>query len=108
LFGFYVANSSGASVSDSLLFRLYSGDGQFSNLLGQASATASLANLATKLVQVDFSSISLTPGNQYTVVVSLPSQQLPPFGTYSDLSVFYNNINNPYPGGRFYFVGALI
>jgi hypothetical protein len=106
LFGFYVGNFTGASVSDTLLFSMYSGDGQFSNLLGQASATASLASFTTKLVQVDFSSISLTPGNHYTVVASLPSQQLPPLGTYSDLSVSYNSLNNSYPGGRFYFVGA--
>ncbi|MEY2609162.1 MAG: hypothetical protein QOH31_7059 [Verrucomicrobiota bacterium] len=106
LFGFYVGNFTGASVSDTLLFSLYSGDGQFSNLLGQASAPVTLANFATKLVQVDFSSISLTLGNQYTVVASLPSQQLPPLGTYSDLSLLYNSLNNSYPGGRFYFVGA--
>ncbi len=34
LFGFYVASFSGAPVSDTVLFSLYSGDGQFSNLLG--------------------------------------------------------------------------
>jgi hypothetical protein len=106
LFGFYVGNFSGASVNDTLLFSLYAGDGQFSNLLGQASAPVTLANFVTKLVQVDFSSISLTFGNQYTVVASLPSQQLPPLGTYSNLSLLYNSQNNSYPGGRFYFVGA--
>jgi hypothetical protein len=106
LFGFYVGNFSGASVNDTLLFSLYAGDGQFSNLLGQASAPVSLANFVTTLVQIDFSSIPLTFGNQYTVVASLPSQQLPPLGTYSDLSLLYNSANNSYPGGRFYFVGA--
>jgi len=85
---------------------LYAGDGQFSNLLGQASVTVTLANFATNLVQVDFSSISLTPGNQYTVVASLPSQQLPPLGTNSNLAVVFNSLNNSYPGGRFYYVGA--
>jgi hypothetical protein len=105
-FGFYVGNFTGAPVSDTLLFRLYSGDGQFSNFLGQATATANIASFASELVQVDFSSIALTVGSQYTVVASLPSQQLPPLGTSSDLSVRYNSANNSYPGGRFYFVGA--
>src|SRR5260370_12341194 len=107
LFGFYVASFSGAPGSDTVLFSLYSGDGQSSNLLGQASAPVTLAtNFVTQFVQVDFSSISLTPGNQYTVVASRPSQQLPPLGTYSNLSLLYNSLNNSYPGGRFYFVGA--
>jgi uncharacterized repeat protein (TIGR03803 family) len=106
LFGFYVGNFTGANVSGTLLFSLYAGDGQFTNLLGQASATATLGNFDTTLLQVDFSSVTLNPGDRYTVVVSLPSGQLPTLGTYSDLSVMYNSLNNSYPGGRFYFVGA--
>ncbi|MFI5114920.1 MAG: hypothetical protein ACHP7J_07230, partial [Terriglobales bacterium] len=38
--------------------------------------------------------------------MSLPSQQLPPLGTYSGISGLYNSLNNSYAGGRFYFVGA--
>jgi hypothetical protein len=106
LFGFYVGNATNASVSDPLLFSLYSGDGEFSNLLKQASATASLPSFTSELLQVDFSAISLTPGNRYTVVLSLPSQGLPPLGTYADVSGLYNSLDNSYPGGQFYYVGS--
>jgi hypothetical protein len=106
LFGFYVANATPTLVSEPLLFSLYSGDGEFSNLLKQASATASLGSFTSELLQVDFSSISLTPGNQYTVVLSLPSQGLPPSGTYADISGLYNSLNNSYAGGQFYYVGS--
>jgi hypothetical protein len=106
LFGFYVGNFTGATVSDPLLFSLYSGDGQFTDLLDQATVTVNLASRGTELVQVDFSSISLAPGDLYTVVVSLPSHALPPLGTYSDLGILYSSTNNGYTDGRFYFAGA--
>jgi hypothetical protein len=106
LFGFYVANYTGTAASDSLLFSIYSGDGSFTNLLDQATSTVSLAPFASGLVEVDFSSISLTPGDLYTVALTMPSQGLPPSGTYSDLNVLYNSVNNSYADGRFYFVGA--
>lgn len=106
-FGFYVANYSGGPVTNSpILFSLYVGDGQFTTLLKQVTATISLANFTSGLVQIDLSSISLVPGNRYTVVASLPSQQLPPLGTYSALSVLYNSLSDSYTGGRFYFVGG--
>lgn len=108
LFGFYIANyGRAAAVTDSLVFTLYSGDGLFSNVLDQVTANVTnLPSRASELVQVDFSSTTLTPGNQYTVVVSPLSQGLPQSGTYSDLGVSYNSINNSYADGRFYFVGA--
>jgi hypothetical protein len=106
LFGFYVGNFTGSTITESLLLSVYSGDGVFADLLQQASTTVNLTNFTSTLAEVDFSSISLTPGQHYTVVASLPSQGLPPVGTRSDIGGLYNSLNNSYAGGRFYFVGA--
>ena len=117
LAGFYVGNYSGAAISDPLLFSLYAGDGTFSNLLGQVSATVTLANNATELLLVNLASVTLTPGNSYTLVVSLPNQALPvsgdpgtfnPYGSapYSQVSVIFNSQSNSYPAGQFYYVGS--
>jgi hypothetical protein len=106
LFGFYVANFTASSIAEPLLLSLYSGDGDFSNLLGQRTTTVNLASFTSGLAEVDFSSISIIPGQHYTVAEQLPSQGLPSLGTYSDISGLYNSLDNSYPGGRFYFVGA--
>ena len=119
LFGFYVVNYSGAAISETVLFSLYSGGGQFSNLLAQNSVTAALANDAVELLQVSFSSVPLTPGSPYTVVISLPGQVLPvtgapgvynPDGTgtgaYATLGVSIYSKNNSYAGGQFYYLGS--
>jgi hypothetical protein len=115
-FGFYAANFSGTAISDTVLFSLYSGSGQFSALIAQASATATLAEDAGELLQVAFSSVSLTPGEQYTVAVTLPDETLPVAGepgvftmrtgVYSSLGVFIYSQDNAYSGGQFYYVGG--
>src|ERR1700733_7971683 len=117
LFGFYVGNFSGAPINDTVLYSLYARGGQFSNPLGQVSATATLASGAVELPQVSFSSIPLRPGTEYTVVVSLPNRGLPTTGapgvfnplgpgTYSTLGVLIYSTSNAYAGGRFYYVGS--
>lgn len=106
LFGFYVVNYSGKALSDTVLFSLYSGSGQFSALIAQAAAAVELAESKSKLLQVAFSSISLTPGEQYTVAVTMPSQGLPAAGKYSPLGVFIYGQDNAYSGGQFYYLGS--
>jgi hypothetical protein len=116
LAGFYVFNPTGTSISDPLLFSLYTGNGTFSTLLGSVSATATLASDTSELLEVNFSSIPLTPGNQYTLAVTLPSQGLPVAGPgsyqhtgtgeYSQVGVFINSESNSYPGGQFYYLGS--
>jgi hypothetical protein len=107
MFGFWVGNFTGSAVSGSLLFSLYSGgNGLFTNPMDQVTINYDLVSSSTIFVPLDFSSISLVPGDQYTVVATLPSQGMPPLGTYSNLSLLYNSVNNSYPGGRFYFAGA--
>jgi hypothetical protein len=108
LFGFYMFTST-PSESDPVLFSLYSGDGNFSAPpLDQVAATvpSNAIPFDISLVQVDFSSINLTSSDVYTVAVTLPSEGLPTLGTNSDANITYAGLNNPYPGGRFYFVGA--
>ena len=109
-FGFWMFEQS--QVPTGLLFSLYSGDGVFTTLLAQRAATLNSGTIANPtLVTVDFSAINLVPNSKYTVAVTLPSQGLPPLGTYSNASVMLGGSNatgnpNPYSGGSFYYVGS--
>jgi len=110
LFGFYMFEQS--QIPSSLLFSLYAGDGIFTNLLSQQSTVLSTGTIANpSLVTVDFASVNLVVGAKYTVAVTLPSQGLPPTGTYSNASVMYAGSSgsgnpNPYTDGSFYYVGS--
>lgn len=104
-FGFYGFDFSASS--DQVLLSLYSGDGNFSNLLGQQLVSISPGlPYRDVFIEADFSSITLGVGSSYTVAATLPSQALPNSGTYSNASLNYNSNSNSYPGGRFYFLGS--
>lgn len=109
VFGFYMQSNNKGNGGE-VLFSLYSGDGVFSNLLGQRIVQINESSPYSKMfVEADFSSITLTQGNSYTMVISLASQSLPDIDTYSDIGIRYASspeMLNPYAEGRFYYVGA--
>jgi hypothetical protein len=102
-FGFYVFGSAPSTA----LMSLYAGNGIFANPLKQVTInTPQASGLASVLVMADFRDIDLVVGQQYTFRLSLPSEGLPPLGTFSIASASYAGPINPYAGGRFWFSGA--
>jgi hypothetical protein len=109
-FGFYTFESQ--QTATEVLFSLYSGDGQFASLLSQKTATLISGTWSNPtLLSVDFSGTTLSVGQKYTVAITLPNAELPPSGTYSNVSIEYagtasDGNANPYAGGTFYYTGS--
>ena len=104
-FGYYFFQ--GNFVLEPVVYTLYAGDGVLSAPLAQRSISVGFtAPFTPTLHSVDFSNIALTVGQQYTVVASLPSGALPALGTAGTSTIPYAGLNNPYGGGRFYYVGS--
>jgi len=102
-FGFYLFGASSSPV----LYSLYAGDGVSGTALEQVLVTSPVADgFHATLALADFSSVTLTVGEKYTFVASLPGGGLPAIGTSSVASAAYAGLDNPYADGRFYFTGA--
>lgn len=108
-FGFYL---SALASSQAVTLTLYAGDGDFSTALSAKGATFTpIYDTATTLVSVDFSDVTLTLGNLYTVIATPATGGSLPPGGYASVSALYAgtaaSLNpDPYTGGRFHFLGA--
>lgn len=101
-FGFYFTGSAPSSV----MYTLRSGDGPDGSILKQVTSQIPMTNFDPVLVIADFSDISLAVGQKYTFEASLPGGAMPATGSTSASYASYAGVNDPYPGGRFYFAGA--
>ena len=69
-------------------------------------ASVSIPNFgAPALTLADFSGVTLTPGQKYTLVASSINHVYPPTGSYSDLGIVYNSLSGD-SLGSFYYTGS--
>lgn len=95
-FAFYYSPMNPGSPADSLYFRLVDGDGLDGDTL--ADIVFALPAGYQGFYDLDFSSLSLTVGNMYTAVLSIP-------GSSPYWGASYSSNNNPYRNGRAYLAG---
>jgi hypothetical protein len=97
-FAFYYEVINPGELNDPLRLELRQGDGVGGALLG--AEDFSISSGLDGFFDVDFSSIALTVGQQYTAVLSVP-------GTSQYWGVQVELDTNPYGGGSWYQSGAL-
>jgi len=105
--GLYIVNYSGHDVTNSQFqYSLYQGDGVVGSPIITAVVSVSIPNFGAPLLTLEtFSGVTLTPGQQYTLVASLVGEVYPPSDFYSDLGVAYNSTSSD-SFGSFYFTGS--
>lgn len=96
-FAFFYTPINGGALNDPLEIRLLAGDGLGGPQLG--SFTFSMPSGFSGFFDVDFSSVTLTVGQQYTAVVIQP-------GSSPYWGVELQQNTNPYSGGRAYFTSG--
>ncbi|MFC5461412.1 PEP-CTERM sorting domain-containing protein [Massilia niabensis] len=96
LFAFYYSPMNVGSPADTLRLRLVDGDGLDGDTL--ANIVFEIPTGVTGFYDVDFSAVTLTVGNMYTAVLSIP-------GTSPYWGASYSTRNSPYANGRAYLAG---
>jgi hypothetical protein len=114
-FGFRLLDTNfttNANAGKPVIYNLYAGEIAPLTLLASRTVTFPSDLLSSTIgeprlgdvgfVDADFSGVTLTPGEKYTVEITLPPEGMPAAGTQGEIGV-WTSLVNPYDGGRFYF-----
>ena len=98
-------------LGQTVIYRLYEGDNDYANLLATRQVDVPTEVVRDPFgdvgfVEVDFAAVTLSVGERYTVEITVPDADQPALGESTPVGV-WTALDNPYPGGRFYFPSGL-